>query len=84
MYGYKLVRAAKQSGLKRFSKWYRSNHTKQYKYLHCLMAESRFVKKSRRKSEHLCDLLSLQLEGKEILKYLSVYQPMCGKVKYSK
>ena len=31
-------------------KWYRRNHTKQYKYLHHLMTGSRFVKKSRKKN----------------------------------
>ena len=56
IYVHKLVRASKQSGLKRCSKWYRTNHTNQLKYLHRLMTGSRFVKKSRRKNEHLCDL----------------------------
>ena len=31
LYGYKIVRAAKQSELKRCSKQYRRNHMKQYK-----------------------------------------------------
>ena len=52
-----LVRAVKQSGLKRCSKWYRRNHSKQYKYFRRLMTGSRFVKKWRRKSERLRDLL---------------------------
>ena len=48
MYSYKIVRATKQFGLKRCSKWYWRNHMKQYKYLCQLMTGSRSIKKSRR------------------------------------
>ena len=56
IYGYKLVRAAKQSELKRCSK-YRRNHGKlnTVNYL------------SRRKSEHLHDLLHIQMNGNTLV-----------------
>ena len=56
IYGYKLVRAANQSELKRCSK-YRRNHGKlnTVNYL------------SRRKSEHLHDLLHIQMNGNTLV-----------------
>ena len=59
LYGYKLVRALKQFGMKRLSKWYRRNHTTQYKYLPRLMTGSWSVKKSRKKIEHLHNMLHI-------------------------
>ena len=59
LYGYKLVRALKQSGMKRSSKWCRRNHTTQYKYLPRLITGSWSVKKSRKKIEHLHNMLHI-------------------------
>ena len=51
MYGNKLGRAAKLSKLRRCSKWYKRNHTKQCKYLHCLMTVHELVRKEIKKKK---------------------------------